>query len=196
MEALAVAAVVMSATGAIQQGNAAAAQYKAQAQANEFNATVSRQQAQTALNESSAAQIAQQRKSAQVLGMQRAASAQAGVGDGGTTADLLDRSQTLSELDQLNLAYEGTMKARGFNTQADLDTYYGQVNRANAKQARRAGYMKAATSVLTFGMNQGGGATQAPAPVETRLTPYAGSGLTTGGGVGLRSGGGQGLRYG
>lgn len=145
------AATTMQAVGAIRQGNAAAASYKTQQQAAEYNAAVSRNQADLAGKVSSSEQNAQNRKARQVLGLQRAAAAQSGLGFSGTNQDMIERSGTLAELDQLNLAYEGATRARGFMGQADLDEFNARVAGVNARSAKRAGYFGAATAVANAG---------------------------------------------
>jgi hypothetical protein len=181
----------VQAIGAISQGNAAAAQAQNQAAAARYNAEVSKQQATAALNASAAKQLAQNRQARQFFGVQRAAAAQSGVGTGGSNLDIFEQSATLSELDRLNIGYEGAMQARGFESQAAMDEYEATVFQANAKAAKRAGYMGAVMAV-------GGGLASRFAPtggVSAPKSTVAGSGLQMGGGLGLRPGGGLGLRY-
>ena len=146
---LVLGATALQAIGSIQQGNAQAAAYNTQAQGARYNAAVSREQAQQALRVSSAQQMQQRREARQFLGRQRAMAAQAGVGMGGSTADVLERSETLAELDALNLAYEGLMRARGYNTQADLDDFAARAYVGQAKSAKRAGAFGALGSLLS-----------------------------------------------
>jgi hypothetical protein len=178
---------VMSAVGALSQANAASKNAKAQANVARYNAEVSRQQSQTALQVSAAQQEEQRRKNVQILGNQRAAAAQSGLGFGGSNADILDQSATLSELDRLNIAYEGEMRSRGFSTQSTLDTYQSGVYDRNAKDAKTAGLFGAATAIAT-------GAASYYNKIPTKST-VAGPGMRFGGGgLGFRSGGGMGLR--
>ncbi len=142
------AAAVVQAIGSIQQGNASAANYKMQAQAADYNAALSRQQGEGALQESTAAQIAHQRKFRQFAGLQRAGVVESGTGYGGSNADIVERSATLAELDQLTLAYQGTMRARAFNAQGQLDEFGGRILRANARSARTSGYLNGAASMV------------------------------------------------
>lgn len=168
-----IASTAVSAIGAIQQGNAASASYKAQAQAQEYNAQVARNQAQSSLSVSTAQQLALNRRQRQFAGEQRAAVAQSGTGFGGSNADVLGQSGTLAELDLLNVAYEGQLRSQGFQSEAGLQNYSAGVSRNNAKSATTAGYLGAAGAI-----GQGAGmtyrrsilSTQAPAPV-TDLNP-------------------------
>lgn len=184
---LMIVATAMQAVGAIQQGNAATRNANAAAAASEYNATVSRNQAEAASIASTSQQIAQNRQARQVAGQQRAAVAQSGLGFTGSNRDVLEQSNTLAELDQLNLAYEGTLKQNGFMAQAELDDFQGRVQRSNASSARRAGYMKAATTV-------GMGAMQYNQMTGVGTKSLIGD--TMGGGTGLRVGGGVGINYG
>lgn len=142
-----IAATALSAFGAVSQANSQAAGMDAQSHASSYNAAVSRQQADQALQVSSAQQMQQRREARQFLAKQRAGAAQAGVGMGGSAGDILEQSETLAELDALNLAYEGAVKARGFNTQADLDDFYSRAYKSQAKSTRRAGLLSAAGSI-------------------------------------------------
>lgn len=174
--------------GAISQGNAAAARENASAQASLYNAQVSRQQADQALKVSTADQIAQQRKTAQMLGVARASIAQSGLGFTGSNADVLDRSATLSELDQLNIAYEGATRARGYLAQSDLDEFQARIASENATSARRAGLVGAATAVGKIGFDYLGWGKTADATTAKSIVPSS-MGLRPGGGVGLVVGG-------
>lgn len=166
MEYMAIVSTAMQALGAISSAGQASANYKAQAQASAYNAAVSRNNAQAALQESSAAQVVQQRRARQMAGYGRAAAAQAGAGFGGSAGDILDHSSLLAELDTLNIAYEGQLRAGGLFAQASLDDYYGGVARTNARSARTAGYFGAATALGRGASRLLTPGTQAPAPVE------------------------------
>jgi len=138
----------MQAVGTLISGGAEARNQENAAAMADYNAQVSRNQATQALQVSTAEQIAQQRKTRQVMGMQRAATAESGLGFGGTNADLLERTGTLSELDQLNIAYSGAVRSQGFLAQADLDSFNASVARKNASAARTMSLFKAAGSVI------------------------------------------------
>lgn len=64
----------------------------------------------------------QRREARSLLGKQRAAFAQAGLGSGGTSALLLDQSDVLAELDALNIRYGGQARSRGLIAQADAES--------------------------------------------------------------------------
>lgn len=169
-----IASTAFSVLGAISQANTNADNYESQAGINEYNAAVSRNQSAAALSESAAAQAAQRRRARELLGEQRAGVAQSGTGFGGTNADLLERSQTLAELDALNLAYEGDMKSKGYLQQAEIETMNAATNRRNAGTARTAGYLGAGRALLSGMGSYGRGVTQAPAPVANGNTRFVG----------------------
>lgn len=171
-----IASTAFSAIGAISQANTASANAKAQANAANYNAEVSRQQAESAQQVSTQQQLAHARQARQVLGAQRAGVAQSGTGFGGSNKDILEQSGTLAELDQLNIAYEGDLRARGFQSQAALDTYQAQVSNTNASRAKTAGYLGAGAAL----------ATGAKSIFSTGGSSVIGSGLRPGGGLGLR----------
>lgn len=179
--------VAFSVMGAISQANTARQNAKAQQNAANYNAEVSRQQAQSALQVSTAQQLAQNRRARQIAGAGRAAVAQSGTGFGGSNQDVLDQSGTYAELDQLNLAYEGSMRARGWQSQAELDAYQGRVAGANAKRATAAGILGAGSAIA------GGWSSMFPSSGTTARGSLVGGGLQPGGGIGLRYGG---TRYG
>lgn len=148
----------MSAIGAIQQGNAAAANYQAQAMANKRNAKIMEMNAQATSAQAAQAEDAQRRKARQIGGMQRAAISESGTGDGGTNALLVEQSGRNAELDALNIRYEGELKRRGLLNEAGNERYAAKVNKMNAGQSRMAGYMGAGTSLLSAGAKYAGGA--------------------------------------
>jgi len=145
------AVAVVGAYSAYQAGEATEAGLKAQAQGREYEATIAAQNAQVARQQANAREEAQRRHARQVLGDQRAALAESGVGLSGSSADIYRQSAANAELDALNIRYEGELAARGLLAQSELDRYGGRVDRSNAKGAKRAGTLDAATTLLTGG---------------------------------------------
>lgn len=166
-------AAAFQALGAISSANSQASALKAQAASANYNAEVSKQQATQALATSTAQQSALRRDQRAQAGRMRAAAAQSGVGFGGSTADIFEQSDTLSELDAMNVAYEGALKARGYNTQAELDSFNARAYSAQVKGVRRAGYMQAAGSLLTAGYMTRGAFGGGPT-VQTRRSTVGG----------------------
>lgn len=163
-----------SVIGAISDANSRSDSYESQAAWNQYNATIDRQNADTALQQSASEQARQNRRARQVMGEQRAATAQSGTGFGGSNADLLDQSATLAELDMLNIAYEGQMRARGSEIQAQGEDYSAGVNRGNARNARRAGIFNAGRGLLTGTSRGYGGSSSSSGSFDHPGTGYAG----------------------
>lgn len=148
MEYVMMASTVMQAMGAISEGNAAAAQAKAQGRALEANAQIQRDNARQASREASAAEDSQRRQARQVLGKQRASIAEAGIGFTGSSLDIVNQSTLNAELDALNIRYEGEMRRRGLINDANFTQFEADQSFAAAKQYKRAGYMKAAATIM------------------------------------------------
>lgn len=146
---LTVGSTALSVIGAISQGNAQAAQYRAQAQAQEYNARISQQNATIASQQSNAREDRQRREARQVLGAQRASLVQNLGGLYGSAGDIAEQSARNAELDALNIRYEGELQRRGYLSQADLDNQQAQQARANASAAKRAGYVSAGAAALS-----------------------------------------------
>ena len=147
----------VSAMGSIQEGQAAKAQADAQAKASEYNAAVTRIQADVARQQAGAREEQQRRGARQVMGRQRAAIAQSGVGFIGSALDIAEQSAAAAELDALTMRYEGELAARGLLAQAEGDLYGAKVQRAAGKQAQTAGYLQAGSTLLTgYGKYKGG----------------------------------------
>lgn len=144
-----IAATAVSAYSAYQGGKAQEAGYKAQAQADEYNATIQSQNAAVARQQANAREEAQRRQARQVLGEQRAALSQAGIGLSGSAADIYGQSAANAELDALNIRYEGELDSRGLLAQSELSTYQGKVSGMNAKSAKQAGTLSAASTALS-----------------------------------------------
>lgn len=66
------------------------------------------------------AEEAQRRESRDFLAKQTAAIGQAGIGYGGSAADLQQQSAIDAELDALNIRYEGLTRMQGLKTEAKL----------------------------------------------------------------------------
>jgi hypothetical protein len=148
MEYVAIAAATMKAVGAIRQGNAQAAAYESQAQANDYNAQVAQQNAATASAQGNANEEAQRRQARIALGQQRASIAEAGIGTGGSASDLYEQSVSNSELDALNIRYQSQLQSTGYLNQAGLETWQAGQNRRNSSAARVSGYINAGAQAL------------------------------------------------
>jgi hypothetical protein len=132
----AAAGTVVSAVGAIRQGQAAAG-------AANYNAQLAEQNAQIATAQGEAAAQAQQRDSQRNIGRALAAYGASGVQtDTGSPTDVLADSARGAALDNLNIKYNAKLRAMGLQAQAGLD-------RANASNSETAGYLNATSSILS-----------------------------------------------
>jgi hypothetical protein len=144
-----IAGSILGAYGQMTTASATSAQLLMQANAMDYNAEVSRFMGRQALEASMSQQLAQRRGARKVLGRQRAAIAQAGIGTGGSAADVVAESATLAELDAMNIAFEGAARFRAALTQADFDEANALSYRYGASAAKRAGRLGAARSLLS-----------------------------------------------
>lgn len=155
---LMVVGTLVSAVGAIQQGQAAAAAARTNAEIADRNAKVAR---------ATAAQDAEtkDRENRLRLGAIIANYGASGVSMAGTPLDVLGDSARQAEFEKQTILYKGDLRAMGFEDSASLD-------RANAKAAKRAGYFKAGSALLSGAGNIAGGLgtpTAATAPTGIRV---------------------------
>jgi hypothetical protein len=139
----------LSVLGNIQAGQAAESQAKSAESLAEFNAAVQRREA-TAIEQKSkfeskrAAQEAHRRR-----GAQEVAGAARGVAGSPVAEDLAVSQAAEDELEQMLIAFEGQTLAGRARSQADLDIATGKIARRKGRAAKRAGLIKAGTSLLT-----------------------------------------------
>ncbi len=129
------AGAVISAVGAIRQG-------QAQKAAADYNAQIAEQNAQIARSQALDAERVQQRETYMRLGAIRAAQGHAGGAAGeGSVLDVLGDVAAQSERERQQVIYEGELRARGFTNTATLDRYSGE-------QAVTSSYFKAGSELL------------------------------------------------
>lgn len=185
--AMLAASAAVSAVGAIQQGMAAQAQAKAAQGAAEYNATIKRQQAASELQQANAREEQQRRGTRQVLGQQRAALAQAGIGMGGSALDIEEQSADRAELDALTMRYEGDLRAKGLLAAAEGAEYEGRAAIAAGQNAMTASYLSAGASLLSAaGSYKYYSAGMPRADVTSYAPSVSGTGFSGSGGLGLR----------
>lgn len=143
-----------SAFGQIQQG-------KAQAASDTYNAQVSDENKQLALQNSSyagqegEAQVERQElKNRAQLGSIKANQAAGGIDvNKGSAVDVQASADSLGQLDALTLRSEAARKAYGYQLQASGDAAQTALDRKDAKNAIRASYIGAATTLLSASGN-------------------------------------------
>lgn len=179
-----IGSTALQAGGAIMQGNQQAAAYGQQANAAERNAKMSDIQARQAYDAGLQNELAQRRSASQQQADVRASVAESGFESGsGTAMAIQEQSARDLEMDALQTRYQALLQGQGFEQQAVMDRYAAKTLRQSGKNARRAGYISAATSVLSGAAGYGLATKAGAASAATR-----GGGLAPGGGVGLRVG--------
>ena len=148
---LMLAAAAVQAIGAIQAGQAAQDEANARAQANIYNAKVKDMQAGIARQQANAREEQQRRRGRQLLGKQRVALAEAGIGAMGSALDIAEESATRAELDALTIRYEGDLESRGLLADAEQERYESKVNVMAGKNAMRGAYLSATDALLSGG---------------------------------------------
>lgn len=134
--AITVASAGLQAFGSIQQGN-----YQSAVARN--NQVIAERAAVDAEQRGAEAEQQQRQRTQQVLGRQKAMMAANGLDiSSGSAGDLLADTRRYGELDALTVRSNADREAYGYRAQA---AQYG----ADAKMARRAGYLNAAGSLLT-----------------------------------------------
>jgi len=143
-EAAIIAGTLISAAGAIQQGNAAKA-------AGDFNAAVANNNATLARQSAEENARRQERSGRKRQGLIRA---QSGASGAGQALDVLADSAAEEELSRLTTLHQGDIEAIGFQNTANLERFRG-------KAAKRAGQFKAASQILSLGYDFAGGGSSA-----------------------------------
>ncbi len=131
------AAVISAGVGAVSAISAG----QSQKNASEYQAQVADQNAKLAVRNAGAQEEDQRRRARQFQGRQLAAIGESGAGLSGSTADLFRESLFSSEMDALNIRYEGELGKTSFNNEANA-------SRFNGKVAQNSSYMSAASSLI------------------------------------------------
>ena len=148
---LMLAAAAVQAIGAIQAGQAAKEEANARANANIYNSKVKEMQAGIARQQANAREEQQRRKGRQILGAQRAAISESGIGLMGSALDIAEESSTRAELDALTVRYEGELESKGLLADAEQERYESKVNVMAGKNAMRGAYLSATSALLSGG---------------------------------------------
>jgi hypothetical protein len=133
---LMIAGSVMSAVGALQQGQAAKS-------AADYNSTIATQN--SAIARQNAADKARQadRETYLRLGSIRANQGASGGNSGeGSVLDVIGDVAAQSELERQQIIYQGELQARGYQNEATLDTFSGETQ-------QKASYWKAGSELLS-----------------------------------------------
>lgn len=157
----AVAAAVVSAVSAIQQGNAKAASDKSAAAAANYNQTIDQQNATMENQSGTQKELTTREQTAQSLGEARARIGQAGIGGpgGGTQSIALDQDSVNGELNALSVRYQRDTGAANYMNQGGLQGFEQGVDLQNATTDRTSGQLGALSAVFKGGSSIYGGQT-------------------------------------
>jgi hypothetical protein len=146
---LAIGSTVLGAAGAIQQGNAAAAAGKYNAQVADMNATLSERRARDALERGEREEQRKRSEVAALKGRQIAASASNGVDlSFGSPLDMIVDTAVLGELDALTIRKNTANEAYDHRVQAVNGRAEARLSKMNASAAQTGGYLNAAGTLL------------------------------------------------
>jgi pyruvate/2-oxoglutarate dehydrogenase complex dihydrolipoamide acyltransferase (E2) component len=147
---LSILSTVVGATGAVQQGNAQAAAYNAQAAADTQNAQIASRQAEEAAVSGAREEQEMRRRGQAFAASQRAAFSVNGLDiAAGSPADVLTDTVYQNELDALNIRRNTANKVWGYQAQETNYNNSASANRAAASNARKAGNLSAFGTLLT-----------------------------------------------
>ena len=148
--ALMTVGIGMQAGGAIYAGRQQEAEYKASQRMDEYNADVAEQQAKAIEIKARFDQIRQAQAAQRIMGSLYAKMGASGARmDVGAPFLIASEQEAELELENLMIGYEAKIEAGRWLSQAQISRMRGKVAKMRAKYAKRAGYMKAGTSLLT-----------------------------------------------
>lgn len=153
LETLALMATIgstaMSVMGGIQQGRAAEAQGKYQAQVAMNNAALAKQQSDDAIARGKEEEQAHRRRVAQTVGAQRANIAGSGfdLGDA-TSQDILGDTAKWGEIDAFTIRDNAKREAWGYEVQATNYQADAQLSRARGESEKQGSYWKAGSDLF------------------------------------------------
>lgn len=149
MGAMAAASAVTKAVGSIEAGQAESNAANYNATLAGYNADQARRQAEMSSQAGSAKAAMQGRETRAAFGSETARAAGGGVDvNSGSAVDVRQSTAELGHLDALTIRTNAAKEAYGFQTQATNFENQGQLDRMQAKQAKTAGYINAASSLL------------------------------------------------
>lgn len=147
--ALMVGSTVISGAGAIQQGNAAEASGRYNAQVATMNAKIADQNARDALERGKIEEQQKRQEIAMLTGRQRAAMAANGVDiTYGSPLDTIVDTAMLGEIDALTIRSNAAREAYGYKVNAANSRADATLSLANGKSAKTAGYLSAGGTIL------------------------------------------------
>lgn len=146
---LTAASIGMQALGSIQQGNAAASSANYNARIQENNAKIAEQNSRFAAEQGAANAGVEQQKTRAQVGAIKAAQAANGVDvNSGSSVDVRSSAASLGMLNAITIRSNAARHAYGYQTEAASDRGQAALDRQQAKYAKTAGYVGAASSLI------------------------------------------------
>lgn len=153
--AITAATTMLSAAGAIQQGQAQAGASRHNAKVADMNARISQRRAKDALERGKLEEQRKRHEIAQLHGRQVAAMAANGVDIGfGSPLDLIVDTAQLGEIDALTIRRNAANENYDYRVQAVNGTAEAELSRKNASAAETGGYLQGFSTILG-GASQG-----------------------------------------
>lgn len=149
MIALSLGSAASGVVGAISSANAQAASANYNAAVQERNAVIADQNRVQALRTAQTDAEDQRRENRRMLASMRAGFGANGFSMAGSPLDALEDAATEAELDARRIQYEGRASARQSQLQGIGAQDSAALSRMEARNAKRAGYTGAATSLLS-----------------------------------------------
>lgn len=149
MAVLTAASTAMSALGSIQQGKAAQASANYNAQVQQNNAAIATQNATLAGREGAANAEREQMKTRANVGAIKAAQGANGIDvNSGSAVDVRSGAAEAGLLNAITVRSNAAREAYGYQTQASSATGQAELDKAQGKNAAKAGYINAAGTFL------------------------------------------------
>jgi hypothetical protein len=145
-----IAGGALSAYGAVSEGNATAQAYNYRAQMSKINSQINLQNSDYALNvgETKARQYGM--SAAQTMGKIKTTQAGSGLDvNSGTAKDVQNSQLLISQMDQDQIRKNAGKTAYDYRVQADNDLRQAGLDEMSARNAKKAGMIKAAGSIIS-----------------------------------------------
>lgn len=133
---------------ALAEGRLQRNQIDVQRDIEQFNIKNQEQNAALKAQQAGAAEEMQRREGRRLLGSQRAAIAQSGVGFLGSSSDIMRQSAAAAELDALNIRYAGDLERLGILNDIEMRKYNDKVLKQRGKLAMRMRWGNAASALF------------------------------------------------
>lgn len=148
-EPVTIGLAIVGVVGALQQGQAAKSAAKSDAKIANHNAVLANRKAEDARTRGAQEGRAKQIQTMQLLGLQRAAAAGAGVQvDSGSALKLTEDTAMFGKLDELTIRNNAERQALGFEGQASIFGAEAEAAKAAGSAAETASFINAGSSLL------------------------------------------------